>query len=146
MKDDHPKLQIANLTMSRMAWIKHFIDSQQENTSKLREFSETSDIDDLKNKFYQECHLADRGFAFGYGELSVYKINHDGSDEVKMWLETDASLKDFLMPSQDEHHHEHELGPGQCKEHALLVELPATVLHCKSLCCFSFVVFCNRSS
>jgi len=113
MKDDHPKLQIANLTMSHMAWIKHFIDSQQENTSKLREFSEISDIDDLKNKFYQECHLSDRGFAFSYGELSVCKIVHDGSDEVKMRLETDASLKDFFIPSQDEHHHEHELGPGQ---------------------------------
>ena len=129
-----------------MAWIKHFIDSQQETTSKLREFSEISDIDDLKNNFYQECHLADRGFAFHHGELSVYKIDHDGSDEVKIRLATGASLKDFFMPSPEELDHDYELGPGQCPEHALLVELPATVFHCKSLCCFSFVIFCNRSS
>ena len=129
-----------------MAWIKCTIDSKQETSSKLREFSEISDIDDLKNKFYQECHLADRGFAFGYGELSVCKIDHDGSDEVKIWLATDASLMDFFAPSPEELHHECKLGPGQCQEHALLVELPATVFHCKSLCCFSFVIFCNRSS
>ena len=127
-KEKH-KIPPSILTMSRMAWIKHFIDSQQENTSKLREFSEISDIDDLKNKFYQECHLVDRGFAFHCGELSVHKIDHDGSDEVKIPLETDASLKDFLVPSADEHHHKHELGHGQCKEHALLVELPATALN-----------------
>ena len=131
-----------------MVWIKCFIDSQQENTSKLREFPKNSDIDDLKNKFYEKCHLADRGFAFSEGELSVYKIVHDGSDsdEEKIWLATGASLKDFFVPSPEELDHDYELGPGQCQEHALLVELPATVLHCKSLCCFSFVIFCNRSS
>ena len=134
--------------MSHMAWIKCFIDSQQENTSKLREFSEISDIDDLKNKFYQECHLADRGFTFSYGKLSVYKIVHDGSDsdEEKILLETGASLKEFFAPSPEEIDHDCEFGPGQCQEQALLVELPATVFHCKSLCCFSFVIFCNRSS
>ena len=131
-----------------MAWIKCFIDSQQETTSKLREISEISDIDDLKNKFYKECHLSDRGFAFSYGELSVYKIVHDGSDsdEEKILLEAGASLTEFFVPSPEEIDDYYEFGPGQCQKHALLVELPATVFHCKSLCCFSFVIFCNRSS
>ena len=130
-----------------MLWIKHTIPPEEETSSKLRGMHENADIDDLKNKFYQDSLLAERGFTFGFGELSVCTINHDGSDDdVKMPIETDVKLNDFLMPSEDEDHHEHELGPGQCREHALLVELPATALHRKSFCCFSFVNFCNRSS
>ena len=131
-----------------MLWIKCTIPPGKEKFfTKMRGLHENNDIDDLKNKFYQDSLLAERGFTFGFGELSVCKINHDGSDDdVKTPIKSNVLLNDFLVPSEDEEHHQNECGPGQSEEHALLVELPATVLHRKSLCCFSFVIFCNRSS
>ena len=123
-----------------MLWIKHTIPPEKEHVSKMRGLHENDDIDDLCYKFYQDHCLAERGFAFGFGELSVCKIDHDGSDDdVKTPIESDALLKDFFVPSDDEEHHQDEHGPGQSKAHALLVELPLTALNCKSLCCFSFV-------
>ena len=93
----------------------------------MRGLHKSNDIDDLCLKFYQDCHLADRGFTFGSGELSVHKIDHDGNDDdVKMPIESDVKLKDFFMPSDNEECHKDECGPGQSKAHALLVELPLT--------------------
>ena len=123
-----------------MLWIKCTIPPGDECVSKMRGLHENDDIDDLCHKFHQDCCLAERGFTFGSGELSVCKIDHDGSDdEVKMPIESDAKLKDFFVPSDDEEHDKDDDGPGQSKAHALLVELPATALCRKSLCCFSFV-------
>ena len=130
-----------------MLWIKCTIPPKKEHVSKMRGLHKNDDIDDLCYKFYQDCRLAERGFTFGFGELSVCMIDHDGSDDdVKTPIKSNVLLNEFFMPSEDEEHHQDECGPGQSEEHALLVELPATVLHCKSLCCFSFVIFCNRSS
>ena len=91
-----------------MLWIKCTIPPEKETSSKLRGMHENADIDDLKNKFYEDSHFDKRGFAFGFGELSVCKIDHDGSDDdVKMCLETDVKLKDFLMPSEAKDQHKH---------------------------------------
>ena len=128
------------LTMNCLLWIKCTIPPGVECVSKMRDLHNDNDIDDLCHKFYQDFHLDKRGFTFGFGELSVCKINHDGSDDdVKMPIKSNVLLNDFFMPSEDEEHHQDKCGPGQSKEHALLVELPATALCCKSLCCFSFV-------
>ena len=126
--------------MNRSLWIKHTIPPGVECVSKMRGLHENNDIDDLCYKFYQDCRLAERGFAFGSGELSDCKIDNDGSDDgVKMPIETDKKLKDFFVPSDDEECNKEDHGPGQSKAHALLVELLPMALNCKSLCCFPFV-------
>ena len=137
--------------MNHLLWIKCTIPPGVEHISKMRDLHNDDDIDDLCHKFYQDFHLDKRGFAFGSGELSVHKIDHDGSDDdVKTPIKSNVLLNDFFTPSEDEEHHQDKCGPGQSKAHALLVELPATALHRKSLCCFSFValatVLANLSS
>ena len=83
--------------MNRLLWIKHTIPPGVECISKMRGLHENNDIDDLCYKFYQDCHLAERGFTFGFGELSVCTIDHDGSDDdVKMPIESDVTLEDFF--------------------------------------------------